>query len=118
MKIFYEEIDGMLNPKLMIIPFSAETQTHRVQVDVEASFEQMYSDDFHDDFKALTITQGEMLRDHFKETTFLIDIKLVEQSLLKQEIYPELIYEIDYFVMLIDDVEELLQMDVRRFYLE
>ncbi|GIN93378.1 hypothetical protein J22TS1_44290 [Siminovitchia terrae] len=117
MKILYEEIDGTLNPKLMIIPFSAETQTHRVQIDVESSFERIYLEDFHDDFSGLTISQGEMLRDHFDETKFLIDIKLVKQYMLKREINPALIYELEHFVMLLDDVEELLQMDIRRFYL-
>ncbi len=116
MKIFSEEIDGMAYPKLLIVP--ANLSAEHVVVDTTASFSRMYPEDFHDDFKALTISQGEMLRDHFKKNTFLIDIKLVKESMIKQEINPTLIYDVEYFVMLLDDVEELLQMDVRRFYLE
>lgn len=116
MKIFYEEVDGILNPKLLIVP--ADTQKEHVAINISGPFSRMYPEDFHDDFKGLTISQGEMFRDHFDETRFLIDIKLVKQYMLKQEINPALIYEIEHFVMLLDDVEELLQMDVRRFYLE
>ncbi len=116
MKIFYEDIDGMLNPKLLIV--TADHSTERMLIDTTNSFSRMQPEDFHDDFKGLTISQGEMLRDHFKDTTFLIDIKLVKKYMIKQEINPALLYDIEYFVMLLDDVEELLQIDVRRFYLD
>lgn len=116
MKVFYDEVDGELFPKLLIV--QADIDKEHMSIDVSGPFIRMFPEDFHDDFKGLTISQGEMLRDHFNETTFLIDIKLVKQFMLKREINPALIYELEYFVMLLDDVEELLQMDLRRFYLE
>lgn len=116
MKVFYDDIDGDLYPKLLIVP--AATGADHVSFDITAPFERMYSEDFHDDFKGLTITQGEMLRDHVTETTVLIDLEMVKHFMMKREINPAMLYDVDYFVMLLDDIEELLQMDIRRFYLE
>lgn len=118
MKIYYEEIDGMMHPKLLIVPFSTDTQVERLSINIEAPFERMYPEDFHDDFKGLTISQGEMLRDHVKDTTILIDLELVKRFMIKNDINPTMIFEVEYFVMLLDDIEEILQLDVRRFYLE
>ncbi len=118
MKIYYDEIDGNLYPKLLIVPFSADDYTNRVSIDITAPFERMYAEDFHDDFKALTITQTEMLRDHDMETVILIDIELVKRFMKNNSIDESMMPEVEYLVMLLDDVEELLQMDVRRFYLE
>lgn len=117
MKIFYDEIDGELHPKLMIVPYSS-TDSNRLEINLIGPFERMHPEDFHDDFQGLTISQGEIMRDHFDKLTFLIDLKLVENYLVQNGISPLMMADIEYFVMLIDDIEELLQMDFKRFYLD
>lgn len=117
MKIFYDEIDGELHPKLMIVPYSS-TDSNRLEINLIGPFERMHPEDFHDDFQGLTISLGEMLRDPFDDNTFSIDLELVEKYLVKNGISTLVMAEIEYFVMLIDDIEELMQMNVRRFYLE
>lgn len=116
LKVYYDEVDGHHYPKLIIVP--ADSSQEHVSYNVQSPFERMFPEDFHDDFKAITISQGELLRNNFENKRFIIDINLVKQSLIKREIYPDMIYEIDYFTILIDDLEELLQMDIKRFYLE
>ncbi|WP_100372156.1 hypothetical protein [Bacillus sp. FJAT-45037] len=111
MKVFYEEIDGSQQPKLLIVPASKSDQT--ATYEVCGPFERFYTEEFHDEFRGLTVTLGELLRVRDKPMTFSISLLAVKTFLLQRYGSSDVLDEIDYFVLLIDDIEELLQVEVR-----
>jgi hypothetical protein len=113
MRVYFDELDGLLFPKLLIVPASTKHSTQTFQL--ETPFERFTAEDFHDEFKGLTITLGELIRVANHETTFSVHIPSVRTFLTKRYGSDQHLENIEHFVILIDDLEELLQVDVRKW---
>jgi hypothetical protein len=113
MRVYYDELEGLLYPKLLIVPASTEQLTPTYKLDVP--FERFNAEDFHDEFKGLTITLGELIRVANHETTFSVHIPSVRTFLTQRYGSDQHLEGIEHFVILLDDLEELLQVDVRKW---
>lgn len=114
MKVFYDDIDGKLYPKLVLLPISKENEFFLYNL--ESPFERFYQEDFHDDLMLITVSQGALKQNPFLDNGINIDTEQLKTDLLNQEYDPEAIFHADYFVILIDDLEELLQFEIRRHF--
>ena len=56
MKVYYEEMDGQLFPQWLLLPATSLHAPLSVQLD--APFERMEAEDFHDDLTVVTVTQA------------------------------------------------------------
>lgn len=115
-KVYYNDIDGELQPMWMILPANVADQS--AFYSLNAPFERFYPEDFYDEMKSISISQGELLRSPTDPYAFGISHDLVKRFLMNNGQSPELLYEVDYFIVRIVDLEELMQMDVRRIFLE
>ncbi|WP_368504914.1 hypothetical protein AB3N04_04490 [Alkalihalophilus sp. As8PL] len=113
MRVYYDEIDGHLYPKLLIVPATTDKLKPSYQLDIP--FERFHVEDFHDEFKGLTITLGELIRVANHETTFSVHIPSVRTFLTQRYGSDQHLENLEHFVILIDDLEELLQVDVRKW---
>lgn len=111
LSVYYDEIDGELNPTWILLP--AKTSEEYENYSIEAPFERFYPEDFHDCLNIVTVTQGAMTKCPFIDMQFDIHIPTVKQDLLAQGKHGDSIYEADYFLVRMDDLEEVLQMEVR-----
>ncbi|MEC2073201.1 hypothetical protein [Alkalihalophilus marmarensis] len=111
LKVYYDEIDGELQPKWVMLPWS-EAEHHVRTYSVEAPFERFYQEDFHDDLKLVSVTQGALTQCPFIDHQFDINLQQVQRDLIRQDHDPEAVYETNYYVVLVDDLEELLNYSV------
>ncbi|WP_100406636.1 hypothetical protein [Bacillus solitudinis] len=115
LSVYYDEIDGGFYPQWMLLP--ADTGEEYANYSIEAPFERFWPEDFHDSMTVVTVTQASLVRDPFNEKNFSVHIPSVVDDLTKNGGNMEHINDSQYFLVRFDDLEELLQMNVRRFYL-
>lgn len=111
LSVYYDEIDGELYPERLLLPIPADKQ--HVTYSIEAPFERFYSEDFHDSIKIATVTQAALRRDPFNANCFSISISQVIRDLKMNNNYTESLNDMDYFIIQMADLEELMQMNVR-----
>lgn len=109
--VYYDEMDGQLLPMWMLLP--VRTGKEYETYSINAPFERFYPEDFNETMKIITVTQGALTRCPFVEQQFDIHIPTVKQDLLSQRIPPDSIYEADYFLVRMDDLEEVLQFNIK-----
>ncbi|ARK28738.1 hypothetical protein [Halalkalibacter krulwichiae] len=109
LKIYYDDIDGELIPKLAMLPRQAD---ELLSYSVEGPYERFYQEDFHDDLKLLSVSQGALTSCPFHDHQFDINLEQLKRDLERLEHDPEAVYETDYYVVLVDDLQELLSYDV------
>ncbi|WYP24792.1 hypothetical protein NSQ54_10625 [Alkalihalobacillus sp. FSL W8-0930] len=114
LRVYYEELDGALLPQKVLVRPGIEYGTSKH--DVFTPFERFYDDEFHDDLKIITITQAALTRDIFNATTISVDLDQVKKDLYAYSIHPNQLLEADYFLMLMSDIEEVLQMTLHQFF--
>ncbi|MET3508424.1 hypothetical protein [Halalkalibacter oceani] len=115
LRVYYDEIDGELHPQWLLLP--ANTSEEYATYTVVAPFERFWPEDFHDSMAVITVTQAALVRDPFHEKDFSIHIPRVVEDLASNGGNMESLHNAEYFLVRFDDLEELLQMNVRRFYL-
>lgn len=108
-------MDGKLYPMWMLLPVRTENEYETYTID--APFERFYPEDFSDTLKIVTVTQAAITRCPFVEQQFDIHIPTVQKDLLAQEKSADEIYDADYFLVRMDDLEEVLQFDIRESFL-
>jgi hypothetical protein len=113
-KVYYENIDGEVNPIWMLL--KANTSEDYVTYTVDAPFERFWPEDFHDSMAVITVTQAALNLDLFNEKEFSVNIPQVISDLTDNRDKMEYLHEADFFLVRFDDLEELLQMNVRRLY--
>jgi len=113
-KVYYEDIDGELHP--MWILLQASTSEETVSYTIDSPFERFWPEDFHDSMVVITVTQAALHRDPFNEKDFSVSIPQVVKDLTDNKGNLEHLYDADYFLVRLDDLEELLQMNVRTLY--
>lgn len=118
LKVYYDEIDGELYPKLVLLPNILNQDSFLLTYSVESPFERFYQEDFHDELILISVSQGALTSCPFYEHQFDINVERLRMDLERQGYYPEAIYETDYFTVLVDDLQELLDFDVVRRYVK
>lgn len=114
LSVYYEEIDGLLLPLWLLVP--ARTVKDYETYSVEAPFERFYPEDFHDDLSLVTITQGALTRCPFIDGQFDIHIPTVKTDLNSNGKPSDSLNSANYFLIRIDDLEELLQYSLRKHF--
>lgn len=112
--VYYDEIDGQFYPMWMLLP--TRTDEEYVNYSVEAPFERFYPEDFGE-LKIVTVTQAALTRSPFVKQQFHIHIPTVQSDLCNLGMDINAINDADYFLVRMDDLEELLQFDVRKFFI-
>ncbi len=116
LKIYYDELDGLLSPKLVLLPNILNQDSAILTYSIDIPFERFYQEDFHDDLRIVSISQGALKPCPFYEHQFHIDTNQLKIDLHHQGYDPNAIETSDYFTCLVDDLQELLTYDVvRRF---
>lgn len=113
-RVYYEESDGQLQPKLVLLPnyvHSNETDNEFSYI-IEGPFERFHQEDFHDDLKTISLSLGVLKLSMLSELMFTIDIQQLQADLAHMSYDPDVVYEADYFIVLVDDLQELLAFDV------
>ncbi|RSL32769.1 hypothetical protein D7Z54_13560 [Salibacterium salarium] len=110
MWVYYEEIDGELQPKWVVVEAKQPSEGSIVFYSINQPYDRFYPEDFHDDLFVLSIDIGELLQDPFSNHQFGINIDLVETRLKQNGINPEAIYHAEYFIMLCDDLQEVVHL--------
>ncbi|WP_197284469.1 hypothetical protein, partial [Bacillus sp. JCM 19041] len=67
---------------------------------------------------AVTVTMSALSKGPFDPYDITIHIPTVQKEILLAGYDPERLEEADYFILQLGDVEELLQLEVRRLYME
>ncbi|MBP3950296.1 hypothetical protein [Bacillus suaedae] len=66
----------------------------------------------------ITITQGALMRDPFNDNEFSIYIPRVIADLTANGGNLEHLHQAEYFLVRMDDLEEVMQMNIRRLYVD
>ena len=111
LKVYYDEIDGELIPKWVMMPRIKEKGAVQL-FSVESPYARFYQEDFHDELRLISVSQGALKQCPYHDHQFHIDIEQLQNDLLRQDHDPEAVFETDYFVALVDDLQELLAYDV------
>ncbi|OLS34187.1 hypothetical protein BTR22_19045 [Alkalihalophilus pseudofirmus] len=114
-KVYYEDIDGELHPIWFLLKIDTSERFARYTVD--APFERFWPEDFHDSMSVITVAQAALVRDPFDSKIFSINLNQVIEDLEAQQANASQLHEASYFLVRIDDLEELLQLSVRELYL-
>ncbi|NEU29263.1 hypothetical protein GN156_00495 [bacterium LRH843] len=113
-RVYYDDIDGNLNPQWILLPIqNKETAAYSI----DAPFERFWPEDFHDSLAVLTVTQAALLRDQSNLRNFSIFIPRVLEDLTSASSNNSLLHEAEYFLVRLDDLEEVMKMDVRRCFI-
>ncbi|MFB5664121.1 hypothetical protein [Alteribacillus sp. HJP-4] len=111
MWIYFDELDGYLHPKWMFV--QAYTADAVVFYSINQPFERLLPEDFHDDIHSLSVDISEMVRHSEKPDKFGIHLEKVQERLQKDGLHPDHIFEVDYFIMLCEDVAEIMAVDLK-----
>ncbi|WP_144559933.1 hypothetical protein [Shouchella miscanthi] len=110
--VYYEERDGQLLPIWLLLPVQMEDDY--VTYNLIAPFERI--EDFHDSLSAVTVTMSTLSKGIFDPYDITIHVPTVQKEIHLAGYDPERINEADYFILQMADVEEILQLDVKRLY--
>ncbi|WYU50009.1 hypothetical protein MHH67_11460 [Bacillus sp. FSL K6-0047] len=110
--VYYEERDGELLPMWLLLP--VDLRKEYVTYNLMAPFDRI--DDFHDYLSAVTVTMNALTKGPFDPYDITIHVATVRKELILTGYNPEQLNDADYFILQMVDVEELLQLEVRRLY--
>ncbi|WP_232695510.1 hypothetical protein [Brevibacillus daliensis] len=109
--VIYEKIDGNIVPQKYVIYFGAERinweEHKRMYFSIEAPFQLHDEEDFYSETVSMSISYDELLRHPEKLNSFGINLELVHKRIKGYGYPPE---EIEQFILLIADLEEIMQM--------
>ncbi|MDQ0207465.1 hypothetical protein [Alkalicoccobacillus murimartini] len=109
MKVYYEELDGNLLPQWLLLP--APNTFGSLTVNLSAPFERMEAEDFHDELTIVTITQAALAIRPADQNQFILH---TDQA--SKDLEVSMPADIDYYLIRLEDLEEVLQMNVRSFF--
>jgi hypothetical protein len=110
--VYYDYRDDVLCPVWMIIQCPGTIQNEVMDISIEAPFERFKTEDFNNDVMSLSIFQSELTVNPYKPTHFGINIRAVSER-IKKEVD---LFEVEQFIIQIIDIEEVLQLDCRKYY--
>ncbi|GAF64301.1 hypothetical protein BTS2_1193 [Bacillus sp. TS-2] len=111
--IYYDEIDGHLYPQWLLLPadFTHSYCTYTLSM----PYERFFQEDFHESLAFITVPQGCLTRSSQQPTHYSINIEQLKKDILSR--YSDSNQSLDtiqYFLITIDDLEEILQFNVRK----
>jgi hypothetical protein len=109
--VYYDYRDDVLCPVWMIINCPGTNSNDLMEISIEAPFERSKTEDFNSDMMSLSIFQEELTVNPYKPNHFGINIHAVSER-IKKEVD---IFEVEQFIIQIIDIEEVLQMDCRKY---
>lgn len=112
LSVYYDEIEGKLYPKLLLVP--AEMDKQYATYSIEAPFCRFYSEDFNESVKIISVSQGALTRDPFNPSCFSIFIPQVIKDLSIYNDDMSLLNDADYFMIQMEDLEEVMKMIVKK----
>ncbi|SFM43955.1 hypothetical protein [Salibacterium qingdaonense] len=113
MNVYFEDIDGELQAKWVIVEAGvAEGESNTLYYSTDQPIERFYPEDFHDDFSALSVSLSELVQDPFEDNSFGINTDLIQGRLKQHKLDPDNLYEVDYFILLCDDLEEFAEIEL------
>lgn len=115
LRVYYDDIDGALHPQWMLVP--CNTSEDFATYSLDAPFERFWPEDFHDSMSVVTVSQASLVRDPFRDKDFLINVVQTLEELKANGGNIEFFNESEYFLVRMDDLEEIMQMQIRQFYL-
>ncbi|MGY4689297.1 hypothetical protein [Salibacterium sp. K-3] len=113
MWVYYEEIDGEHQAKWVLVKTDGEQRGSLLFYTVPKSMDHFYEEDFAD-LAILSVDMGELVRDPFDDSSFAINTDMVQCRLERSGHNPSMLEEAEYFIMLVDDLEEV--MSVSNFF--
>lgn len=124
--VLYEErsgLDGLcLIPVKMIIRLgkgNIRWDETSIYFPIHAPFEQQQMDYFDEEILSMTIIQPDLIRNFERPDQFGIYIPFVLERIEQISINHSFnfdYYDIEQFIIQVDDLEEILQMNIRRIY--
>ncbi|WP_413378744.1 hypothetical protein [Alkalihalobacillus sp. 1P02AB] len=112
--VYYDEIGGQLYPQWMLLP--ADLSDSYVHYSLNLPYERFYPEEFHDSLAVITVSQASLTKDPFNQQSYSINTEQLKADLLMNGGNLHHLEEADYFLVRFDDLEEVLQMSVRRYY--
>lgn len=109
--VYYEDIDGQLQPQWLLVPAFASEEAPSYSL--TAPFERFYPEDFNDHHMILSVSQGALMKNPAASSHFSIHLPTVQRDLTVNGHPAQAIYGADFFLIRMEDLEEVLQMDVR-----
>ena len=113
-KVYYDDVDGVLHPVWALLESNFEDDF--VYYSLNAPFERFFPEDFYDDMQSITVTQGDLVRCPVENFSFGISIPMLKRYLQKNHQDPNLVYDVEFFIVRFDDLEELMQFNVRGIF--
>jgi hypothetical protein len=116
--VYYDYFEDQLCPIWMIIYFGQghiNWNSDTVYFPIDSPFERHMAEDFSAEVMSLSVSQNELLLHPNKPGYFGINKALLLKQIKKEykEADP---FEVEQFIIQISDLEEILQMDVRKYY--
>ncbi|MBP3951165.1 hypothetical protein [Bacillus suaedae] len=112
LRVYFDEIDGALHPKTVLLPNMLKEEQELTSYTLQSPFERFYPEDYHDELKVVSVSQGALRQCPFYEHQFDLDVEQLKKDIARMQHDPDAIYETDYFAVMVDDLQELLAYDV------
>ncbi|OXM85813.1 hypothetical protein [Paenibacillus rigui] len=118
--VYYDYHDDVLAPIWMFISFGRrgiEWNRQKVYIPIESPFQRIYLEEINEDTVGLTIQLDDLTVNPDFPGSFGIDLAHILRRIRNhEELHKLQLDEVEQFIIQIADLEELLQMDVRKFY--
>jgi hypothetical protein len=111
--VYYDyDIEGNKGPKWCVLSFSSNSidwNTNTMYIPIETPFQAQELSDFHHQTMSITVSMGELLRHPDKPQHFGINLPVVKKD---AELRGKNPYDIEQFILLVGDIEEIMQMEI------
>jgi hypothetical protein len=119
-KVYYDYFENGIAPVWLLVHFGRgriDWSKEQIYLPIVAPFQRIESEDIHEETISFTILIEDLTVNPYETGLYGIHLRNVLKRLQTREeyqaIHPD---EIEQFVIQISDLEEVLQMDVRKIY--
>lgn len=112
MWVYYEEIDGRYDPKWVIIV--ANTHEDVPYYSLNTPFEKIRTENMY--METMTLSIEDLVINPEKEKCFGVLVHKYKERMEKQGIDPDFFNDIEYFIIQCDDLQEVMNMDLRDIF--
>lgn len=115
-KVFYDYHDDGIKPFKMVIKFrpgQIQWEKNKLIVPLTAPFQRQMSDQFSDGVLSASILLDDLIVDPEKPNTFGIYLPYIKE---RYKDYGPVLEDIEQFIIQMSDIEEVMQMDTRKYY--
>ena len=122
MKVYYEQFDAGLAPVWMLLPINTiEWELERFYVSLNMPFEQFTTDDFDANQLYVSVQIEDLIRNWKERESIGISLSSIRKRIEAQKLINEIdkmyvFSDIEYMVVRMSDIEEVLQMNIHNHY--